>query len=286
MALLIGEYANRFPDDLEVLTRHSKLLLERGYFREAMLLANSIISRDSNKSKAWHTSAMARAEMWQFSSSLNDLEEYCKMKGVEPELNADYRNIKVMEQIHGLIQDTDRSISNAPDSAALYRERADLLLKMNRPLAARADYRYLFELQYNEQDFIFNLLRSGFLLEEFPEAQKDLEVFQKRYPDHSMTGLELFESLIRSAVKLENNKPSETDYLVEMARIYASAQLETKAISYLQRALQSDPGNLNIKYRMAVVYLMKKELKTARRLARELQEAGFNLPDQFTEQIK
>jgi len=289
LAVAIGEYAHYFPDDVEILPEYAEILLTKGFYDECISICDHILERENNAWETYYTRAMAKSLIWDFDGSLNDLQIMLQNWKTTKKIEESQSLIRQYAEIHESIQILDKKIRDHPTEYSLYKNRGDLFLSMNEPVAAIADYRFCLDSAGFDHEVIWNKFRAEILNFDFEAAEQDIEQIRLSNIQDSMMNLELMSSLITDARNhsvIIKNDPGNIDSYLELARIFTFLEIEHKAIEYLSTALEIQPDNIQVKYHMAVVYAFSDKKDKASKILTELETQGVQVPDQLKKMIE
>jgi len=283
-AAKIGEYAYRFPEDLEQLAVYANTLLELGFNDECIEICNHILNLDKSNIKVLRTRAMAYANTWNFEESLHDLKT---IKAGNNLNTSDIETLTIIRQHSAIYQEilkTDNKIKTSPSDFDLFRQRADFFLSMNEPEAAISDYQYFLDSSGFDLDVVLNKFRAGILAGDFAGAENDILLLRSHLGKDAPLDPGILSTILEETKRFTgmlNSQPGLIEPYTELARIFTTLDLEFKALDYLKQALKIQPGNDQIRYRMALVYVATGDTARAKDILTELKAAGLEIPGQL-----
>lgn len=169
MSVLVGEYVHQYPDDKVLAEKFIKYLYEKGYFRETLHLAQSMLQRNPEDGTAWFYSALAYSALYRFPEAEKCFARLMKQNYSDKDIYNAYIKFQVRKRIFGSIASLDSLIS-LTSSDSLYRKRADLLLTANEVNAALSDYRYYLGRESFDADALLNKFRAEMISRQYDSA--------------------------------------------------------------------------------------------------------------------
>jgi len=286
MAVAIGEYVHQYPDDKVLAEKFIKYLYEKGYFRESLHLAQSVLQRNPEDGTAWFYSAQAYSALYRFPEAEKCFTRLMKQNSSDNAIYNAYRKFQVRKRIFGSVASLDSLIS-LTNSDSLYRKRADLLLTANEVNAALSDYRYYLGRVSFDADALLNKFRAEMISRQYDsagvtalrlsQAKKEKQVFARF--------AELVPQAREADEKIDKN-PGHPDGYVEKARILLLLRFEQEAIDNLLTAVSLKPADPALRFKLALAYQVSGQEDKARELLKELQAQGIKLPEELRKKMK
>lgn len=285
MAVAIWEYVHQYFDDEVVMDNFMKYLYEKGYFRECLHLAQSSLHRNPENHKAWFYSGMAFSALYRFPEAEHCF-AYLMKNSSDFDVSAAYKKFQIRKRIFTTISSLDSLISLS-HSDTLFKNRADLLLKVNEVNAALSDYRYFLNRVGFNADALLNKFRAEMISRQYDsasltttwlrQAKEDKQVFSK---------LEGLVSQARIADEKIFKNPEQPDGYIEKARILLLLRFEQDAIDNLLTAISLKPSDPTLRFKLALAYQVAGQEDKALELMKELQAQGFKLPKELQNKLK
>ena len=288
-AALIGEYQHFFPENTKQLAGYAQTLLEYGFYDECIHVCNHVLNKEKDSWSVLYTRAVAYSNIWKFDNSLADFEKLDKNNWLDPDKNDLFVTISQQDAIFQEILLLNQQIRENTDRLDLFSQRGNLYLSMNEPEPAIFDYQYFLDSSGYNLDVILNKFRAEILTGDFTAAEEDVRQIKQNYHAGAPLNPDVLTGILNETKKYTEqvkSNPEQIQPYFELARIFTSLNLEFQAIEKLRIAQSIEPDNLQIRYRMALVFISANEPDKAKKILLELQANGMQLPDQLRTYIE
>ncbi len=282
IALSIGEYFHKYPNDHEYLEKMAKLLLENGYFMECIEICNHLDNQGKNSKNIIQTRAIAHYKKLNLQKALADFNKI--INDLSPWAIIKYQEAKEKQEIFNKIQEINQQLLYQPGDHSFLKKRGELYIKAKEPKAAMLDFLYFLKNEEYNDDVAYNLFRTAVAQEDFEKAREVIKIVT-RYQKQSLIEVSILENILSEVLKAHeliqtNHEKKEGKML--LAKVYMQISMEYLAVDILEELKGKYPMDNVILYRLALLYSLSGQKEEGKKIITELKSKGLKIPEELS----